>query len=99
MMLRNVNTGVFELYDINNNTITSAAPIGQVGLEWQVAGFGPLNGAGTSDMVLRNVNTGAFEGLRHRQQSADRGGLARSGRIGVAGRGLPHRSPRKLDHF
>jgi hypothetical protein len=34
MMLRNVNTGTFELYDINNNMITSAAAIGQVGLEW-----------------------------------------------------------------
>src|SRR5262249_12309799 len=35
--------------------------LGTVGLDWQVAGFGPMNGAGTSDMVLRNVNTGAFE--------------------------------------
>jgi hypothetical protein len=61
MMLRDTNNGVFELYDINNNRITSASAIGQVGLEWQVAGFGPLNGVGTSDMVLRNVNTGAFE--------------------------------------
>jgi hypothetical protein len=24
-------------------------------------GFGPFNGAGTSDMAVRNVNTGAFE--------------------------------------
>jgi len=30
-------------------------------LEWQVAGFGPISGAGKSDMVLRNVNTGAFQ--------------------------------------
>ncbi len=29
--------------------------------DWQVAGFGPMHGPGTSDMVLRNVNTGAFE--------------------------------------
>jgi len=35
--------------------------LGTVGLEWQVAGFGPMHGAGTSDMVLRNVNTGEFE--------------------------------------
>ena len=41
--------------------ITSAAPMGQVGLEWQVVGFGPINGAGTSDMLMRNSNTGAFE--------------------------------------
>ena len=35
--------------------------MGQVGLEWQVVGFGPINGAGTSDMLMRNTNTGAFE--------------------------------------
>ena len=35
--------------------------MGQVGLEWQVAGFGPINGVGTSDMLMRNTNTGAFE--------------------------------------
>ena len=61
MLMRNTNTGAFEIYDIRNNTITSAAPMGQVGLEWQVAGFGPINGAGMSDMLMRNTNTGAFE--------------------------------------
>ena len=35
--------------------------MGQVGLEWSVAGFGPFNGVGTSDMLMRNKNTGAFE--------------------------------------
>ncbi len=33
MLMRNSNTGVFEIYDISNNQITSAAPMGQVGLE------------------------------------------------------------------
>jgi hypothetical protein len=60
VMMRNGKTGAFEVYDIANNQITAAFSIGAVGLNWQVAGFGPLNGAGTSDMVLRN-NTGAFE--------------------------------------
>jgi hypothetical protein len=60
MLLRNSNTGAFEVYDIRNNQITSASALGQVGLEWQVAGFGPLDGAGMSDMVLRNA-MGAFE--------------------------------------
>src|SRR5262245_32954884 len=32
---------------------------GAVGLDWQVAGFGPLSGAGRSDMLMRN-STGAF---------------------------------------
>jgi hypothetical protein len=39
MVLRNVNTGAFEVYDIANNQITSAASLGQVGLDWQVGGF------------------------------------------------------------
>jgi hypothetical protein len=41
--------------------ITGAAFLGTVGLEWQFAGVAPVHGAGTSDLVLRNVNTGAFE--------------------------------------
>jgi hypothetical protein len=50
-----------EVYDINNNQLTGAAFIGTVGLDWQFAGIGPVNAAGESDLVLRNVNTGAFE--------------------------------------
>jgi hypothetical protein len=50
-----------ELYDINNNQLTGAAFIGTVGLDWQYAGIAAANGAGTSDLVLRNVNSGAFE--------------------------------------
>src|SRR5215471_21861445 len=61
MIMRNVNTGAFEVYDIANNVLTSASSMGAVGLDWHVAGFGPMNGAGTSDMVARNVNSGAFE--------------------------------------
>ena len=38
MLMRNSNTGQFEIYDISNNAITSAASMGQVGTEWQVAG-------------------------------------------------------------
>ena len=61
LMMRNANTGAFEVYDISNNQVTAAFSLGTVGLNCQVAGFGPMNGAGTSDMVLRDVNTGAFE--------------------------------------
>ena len=39
LVLRNVNTGAFEVYDIANNQITGAASLGQVGLEWQLGGF------------------------------------------------------------
>jgi hypothetical protein len=61
MMLRNENTGQFEVYDIRSNAITSASNIGTVGLDFRVAGFGPFHAPGASDMVLRNGNTGEFE--------------------------------------
>jgi hypothetical protein len=61
LIMRNTRTGGLEVYDIANNQITGAAFMGTVGLDWQVAGFGPVSGPGASDMVLRNVNTGAFE--------------------------------------
>ena len=35
--------------------------MGTVGLDWQFAGVAPVRGPGESDLVLRNVNTGAFE--------------------------------------
>jgi hypothetical protein len=38
MMMRNTSTGAFEVYDISNNAITGARPLGQVGLDWQAAG-------------------------------------------------------------
>ena len=43
MVLRNVNTGAFEVYDIANNQITGAAALGSVGLDWQLGGFASSN--------------------------------------------------------
>jgi hypothetical protein len=37
--LRNTKTGAFEVYDIANNQITSAAGLGAVGTDWQVGGL------------------------------------------------------------
>ena len=40
MLMRNSNTGMFELYDINNNTIAPVTTqFGQVGLEWSISGI------------------------------------------------------------
>ena len=61
MILRNVNTGGVEVYDINNNQITGANFMGTVGLDWQFSGVGNFSGRGTSDMLLRNANTGGLE--------------------------------------
>jgi hypothetical protein len=60
LLLRDMNTGGLQVYDINNNQITGSALIGKVGLDWQYAGVAAANGAGTSDLVLRNVNSGTF---------------------------------------
>src|SRR5262249_6110186 len=52
LVLRNVNTGEFEVYDIANNQIIGAASLGQVGQEWQLGGFGtapPTGSTGSSD--------------------------------------------------
>ena len=53
MLMRNSNSGQFEIYDITNNGITSAASMGQVGLEWSVAGIAadPPSGAPNSQLV------------------------------------------------
>ena len=60
--MRNSNTGAFEIYDISSNQITRADGMGQVGLEWQIAGFGDFSGnANETDMLMRNSKTGAFE--------------------------------------
>jgi len=62
MLMRNSATGQFQVYDISNNTITFAAPMGQVGPEWQVAGFGDFSGrANETDMLMRNSSTGQLE--------------------------------------
>jgi hypothetical protein len=38
MLMRNSNTGAFELFNISNNTITPATGMGQIGLEWSISG-------------------------------------------------------------
>ena len=49
------------VYDISNNQLTGDPFIGTIGLEWQYAGIASVHAAGASDLVLRNVNSGAFE--------------------------------------
>src|SRR6202012_369432 len=51
-----------EVYDITNNQITFATAMGQVGLEWTVAGFGDFSGnANETDMLMRDTSTGQLE--------------------------------------
>ena len=51
-MLRNVNSGAFEVYDITNNQLTGAALLGAVGTDWQLGGFAadpPTGSMGSAD--------------------------------------------------
>jgi hypothetical protein len=50
-----------QVYDISNNQITGTAFMGTVGLNWQFSGVGNFSGAGESDMLLRNANTGGLQ--------------------------------------
>jgi hypothetical protein len=49
MILRNKNSGQFEVYDIVKNEITTANSLGAVGLDWSVGGFAvdPPTASGT----------------------------------------------------
>ena len=52
LVLRNVNTGAFQVYNIANNQLTGSASLGAVGLDWQLGGFAgvsPTASMGSSD--------------------------------------------------
>jgi hypothetical protein len=62
MMLRDVNTGGLQVYNISNNQVTGSAPIGAVGLDWQFSGVGNFSSVpGETDLLLSNANTGGLE--------------------------------------
>jgi hypothetical protein len=61
IILRHGADGLYEVYDIGNNTILAAGRLGQVGTDWQFAGLGGFFGNDTTDMLLRSASTGGFE--------------------------------------
>src|SRR5215470_4015540 len=61
MILRHDADGLYEIYDIGNNTILAANFLGQVGTDFQFAGLGSFFGSDTTDMLLRSATTGQFE--------------------------------------
>src|SRR5262249_46447167 len=66
MILRGSNTSPavmcqYEIYDIGNNAILGAYQLGQVGTDWPFVTLGGFFGRDTTDMLLRNSNSGAFE--------------------------------------
>ena len=66
MILRGSNAspgvaGQYEIYDIGNNSLLAAYQLGQVGTDWQFSTLGSFFGSDTTDLLLRNSNTGGFE--------------------------------------
>jgi len=65
LVLRNVNTGQFEVYDIAGNTLVGAASLGTVGLDWQLGGLAvdpPTNDASVGLLVQAMAGFGDGSG-------------------------------------
>ena len=70
----NVNSGAFEVYDIANNQLTGAAPLGAVGLDWQLGSFaadpptGSMGSSGSTSQLVQAMagfggSSGAADGV------------------------------------
>jgi hypothetical protein len=86
MILRGSNmspgvAGQYEIYDIGSNSILAAYSLGQVGTDWGFVTLGGFFGGDTSDLLLRNVNTGGLEvyNINHNQLT----GAAFIGTVGL----------------
>ena len=60
MVLRR-SDGMYEIYDIGNNSVLAGYQLGQVGADYQFVSLGAFYGTDTSDMLLRSNTTGSFE--------------------------------------
>jgi hypothetical protein len=80
MMLRDVNTGLFRVYNFINNQLVGNNQTGPVGVNWQFSGVGNFSGRGTSDMLLRNSDTGEL-----RTYNVDSNQITGSTLIGTVG--------------
>ena len=58
----NVNTGAFEVYNITSNQLTSAASLGQVGLDWALGGFAAISSTGSAGASPFRPSRGGAEG-------------------------------------
>jgi uncharacterized repeat protein (TIGR01451 family) len=56
------NGTAFSVANIANDQITGTVPLGSIGLNWQLAGFGDFSGnPGEYDMLLRDANSGGLQ--------------------------------------
>jgi hypothetical protein len=61
MILRHGADGLYEIYNLGNNTTLAGYLLGQVGPEWAFVTLAGFNGGDTGDMLLRSASTGGFE--------------------------------------
>ena len=56
------NTGQLDAFELGNNAILAAYPLGGLGLNWQVMGLGAFAGVSNeADLIMRDGNTGNIE--------------------------------------
>ena len=74
MVVRQTSSGVFEVYDIANNQITTPTMLGQVGSDWTVGGFAPLSAMASmgsnSQLVQAMASFGGGSGAAENLTSA-----------------------------
>ena len=74
LVLRSASTGAFEVYDIANNQLIGAAPLGAIGTDWQLGGFaadpptGSMGSSGSTSQLVQAMagfggGSGAAESL------------------------------------
>jgi hypothetical protein len=62
MVLRQGSDGLYQIYGIGSNAISTSSQLAQVGTDWQFVTLGGFNDSSfTSDMLLRNSTSGAFQ--------------------------------------
>jgi probable HAF family extracellular repeat protein len=65
MILRGANAssvpGLYQIYDIGNNAMLASYSLAQVGTDFAFVTLGGFNDGDTSDMLLRNSNSGGFQ--------------------------------------
>jgi Subtilase family len=61
MILRHGADGLYQIYNLGNNTSLAGNLLGQVGTEWAFVTLAGFSGSDTSDILLRNASTGGFQ--------------------------------------
>jgi kumamolisin len=60
ILWRNTQTGEVDIWFMSGASVVSQAFVGNIGLEWKIAGIADFNGDGVSDIVWQNTLTGSF---------------------------------------